>query len=183
MKIYTKKGDSGKTSLLTGKIVSKSDIRIDAYGTVDELNSFVGLLRDYIEMKELKDTLLIIQNNLFIIGSHLASDKIEIKNLPELTSQDISFLENSIDEMQEKLTPLTYFILPGGHKTISYCHVARSICRRAERLTEKLSQNETINPQVIKYLNRLSDFLFVFARLLAKELNIVEIKWEHKLNK
>lgn len=183
MKIYTKRGDKGETSLLTGTKVPKFHIRIDAYGTVDELNSFVGLLRDKLQNEELKSTLLIVQNNLFVIGSQLATDKEVVKNIPEIDEHDVVFLENTIDNMEKTLDPLTSFILPGGHELVSLCHVARSVCRRAERLAYKISTKEKVNLLIIKYLNRLSDFLFVFSRVIAKDLKIVEIKWEHKLNK
>ena len=183
MKIYTKQGDKGETSLLTGKRVPKFHIRIDAYGTVDELNCFIGLLRDQMENELLKDELLIVQHKLFVIGSQLATDRNDLNKLPEISDNDIIYLEESIDNMERKLKPLSSFLLPGGHSTVSFCHIARSICRRAERLAYKVSTEEEINNLIIKYLNRLSDYLFVFARLLAKELQIVEIKCEHKLNK
>ena len=183
MKIYTKRGDKGETSLLTGTRVPKFHIRIDAYGTVDELNSFIGLLRDKLQSEELKSTLLIVQNSLFVIGSQLATDKEGVKNIPEIDEHDVVFLEKTIDNMEKELEPLTSFILPGGHELVSLCHVARSVCRRAERLAFKISAKEKVNFMIIKYLNRLSDFLFVLSRLLAKELQIIEIKWEHKLNK
>ncbi len=183
MKIYTKQGDKGETSLLTGKRVPKFHIRIDAYGTVDELNCFIGLLRDQMENELLKDELLIVQHKLFVIGSQLATDRNDLNKLPEISDDDIIFLEESINNMERKLKPLSSFLLPGGHSTVSFCHIARSVCRRAERLAYKVSTEEEINNLIIKYLNRLSDYLFVFARLLAKELQIVEIKCEHKLNK
>ena len=182
MKIYTKKGDKGETSLLTGTKVSKSHIRLDAYGTVDELNAYIGLLRDQLKNDELREHLLKIQSDLFVIGSQLASDK-NIKEIPDITEDDILFLEKSIDNYEENLPKLTTFVLPGGHSNVSFCHIARTVCRRAERLTNKLVKSESVNELIIKYLNRLSDYLFVFARLLAKELKIVEIKWEHRLNK
>jgi len=178
----SKKGDKGETSLLTGTRVSKSHIRLDSYGTIDELNSYFGLLRDQVEIEEYKEHLLTIQNKLFVIGSQLASDR-KIENLPDIEESDVKFLEEKIDKYEKTLPPLTSFILPGGHPTVSFCHVARSVCRRAERIATSLSEKEFVNPLIIKYLNRLSDYLFVFARLLANELKIVEIKWEHKLNK
>ena len=179
MKIYTKKGDDGFTSLIGGTRVSKAAIRIEAYGTVDELNSYIGWVRDLTSREDQKNVLIEIQDRLFTIGSHLASDSEKSKmNLPELKEKDISFLENKIDEMNNDLPEMKSFILPGGHPAVSCCHVARCICRRAERAVVLLSENETVNKQIIIYLNRLSDFLFVLARILSKDFSVQEIPWK-----
>ena len=162
MKIYTKKGDQGETSLLGGKKVPKSDARINAYGTVDELNAYIGLIRDHEIEDQIKDTLLHVQNTLFVIGSLLAADP-EKPNLkiPEMSPEDVGRLEPQIDAMTATLPPLQSFILPGGHIMASHCQVARTICRRAERNTCLLAENCEINPVIIQFLNRLSDYLFV----------------------
>ncbi len=178
MKIYTKKGDDGTTGLIGGTRVSKADIRIESYGTVDELNSYLGWVRDLTNNKEHKNTLIEIQDRLFTIGSHLASDIEKSKmKLPDLKEEDIRFLENSIDKMNEVLPEMKSFILPGGHPAVSCCHVARCVCRRAERMVVLLAQKETVDKLIIIYLNRLSDFLFVMARLLAKEFKAEETPW------
>jgi len=176
-KIYTKKGDGGKTSLAGGTIVTKYHIRIEAYGTLDELNSFIGLIRDHDIGKSRKDSLLIIQKDIFIIESMIAKEKPVNKDFPVITPKDIVFLEDEIDLMNNNLPELTSFILPGGHPLISFCHIARTVCRRAERLIVRLSDNETTDPQIIHYVNRLSDYLFVLARSLAKDLGVEENKW------
>ena len=179
MKIYTKKGDDGFTSLIGGTRVSKAAIRIEAYGTIDELNSYIGWVRDLSSRDDQKNVLIEIQDRLFTIGSHLASDPEKSKmNLPELKETDITFLENKIDEMNDELPEMKSFILPGGHQAVSCCHVARCICRRAERAVVLLSENETVNKQIIIYLNRLSDFLFVLARILSKDFSALEIPWK-----
>ena len=164
MKIYTKTGDLGETSLLGGTRVSKSELQIEAYGTVDELNAYVGLIRDQIWKKPVLVELIEIQDRLFTIGSHLANDqkKSGIK-LPEISESDIERLENQIDLMNEKLPPMTAFILPGGNTTVSYTHIARCVCRRAERHVVRLNHNWDVDPIIIKYLNRLSDYLFVLC--------------------
>lgn len=178
MKIYTKKGDGGETSLIGGVRVRKSHLRIHAYGTVDELNSHIGLVHDLYEELRARDTLAYIQNLLFTIGSHLASQPGKGRmELPPITENDISLLEAEMDRMNETLLPLTNFILPGGHSTVSQCHVARCVCRRAERLVVELSETEPVEPIIIKYLNRLSDYLFVLARQIAKDMEAHEIKW------
>ena len=181
MKIYTKTGDKGYTSLFGGKRVLKSDDRVEAYGTSDELNSFIGLLRDHIDDKSYRDILLKIQNEIFVIGSYLATppdEKSEKKlKIDALGEENIQFLEERIDEMNKDLPVMTHFILPGGHPLVSYCHVCRNICRKTERNVVKLSEITTIDPIIITYLNRLSDYFFVLARKLAKENNVEEIKW------
>lgn len=179
MKIYTKKGDQGKTQLLGGEIVRKNNDRISSYGTIDELNAFIGNIYDQDISRSQKETLFKIQNHLFNIGSIIAFDgkKKNIK-LPTIKSKEIELLEKSIDEMQDKLPLLKEFILPSGHSIASLCHIARAVCRRAERHLVSLSENENINKFIIPYLNRLSDYLFVLARYIAKEKGGSEISWE-----
>ncbi len=179
MKIYTKTGDKGQTSLIGGTRVLKSDQRIEAYGTVDELNSYIGLLRDQPVNINRKEILIEIQDRLFTIGSSLASDPEKSKvKIPDLFETDIELLEKEMDKMDESLPPMKFFVLPGGHQSVSFCHVARTVCRRAERLVIRLSQDEFVDDLVIKYINRLSDFIFVLGRLMAQELNAEEIPWK-----
>jgi cob(I)alamin adenosyltransferase len=185
MKIYTKTGDNGTTGLVGGTRIPKHDLRIDCYGTVDELNSYLGLIRDQTISDDSKTTLIKIQNQLFIIGSLLATDPEKIKDeskrkrlgITLLKSEAIVFLETEIDTMNSVLPPMTHFILPGGHQTVSFCHIARCICRRAERNISKLNTEQPTQPEILIYLNRLSDFIFVLARKLSKELHAEEIKW------
>ncbi|MFM7218296.1 MAG: cob(I)yrinic acid a,c-diamide adenosyltransferase [Bacteroidota bacterium] len=177
MKIYTRKGDEGTTSLIGGTRVSKHDLRIETYGTVDELNSWIGLLRDqHIDVWHIEH-LLRIQDRLFTIGSLLADDGSSKMNLPKLHESDVTLLEDAMDRMDEQLQPMRNFILPGGHTSVSYCHVARCVCRRAERHAVYLNSQQLIDPLIIKYLNRLSDYLFVLSRSLSKELNAGETPW------
>lgn len=178
MKVYTKKGDKGTTQLIGGTRVPKSSLRIEAYGTVDELNSYVGLLRDQnIESKH-QERLLEIQDRLFTMGSLLAVDEKGTKmELPGLYEADVENLENWIDDMEEGLEPMKSFVLPGGHPSVSHTHIARCVCRRAERITVDLAQNTEVDPLLLRYLNRLSDYLFVLSRALTKELNAKEIPW------
>lgn len=179
MKIYTKTGDSGTTSLLGGARVSKAHVRIEAYGTVDELNSYVGLLRDQEVNSSRKDFLKTIQDRLFTIGADLATQPGKDKVVkPDLLESDITLLEEAMDKMDEKLPPLTSFVLPGGHQSVSFSHIARCVCRRAERIAIALNDQEPVSPLVIQYLNRLSDYLFVLGRMMALELNAEEVKWE-----
>lgn len=179
-KIYTKTGDKGETSLLGGTRVPKYHDRIEAYGTIDELNSYIGLLRDQDINAWHKEILLRIQDRLFTAESMLATDPLNVPDyaLPQMHDEDILMLEKEIDKMNELLPPLTSFILPGGHAAASHAHIARCICRRAERLTIKLSVSSPVDMIIIKYLNRLSDFLFILARLLVKELNASETAWK-----
>lgn len=185
MKIYTKTGDKGTTALFGGTRVPKHHIRIESYGTVDELNSHIGLIRDQDISENHKQLLSHIQDRLFTLGAILATDpeKAVLKsgkerlNIPKISEEDITLLENKIDEMNESLPPMTNFVLPGGHQTVSFCHIARCVCRRAERHTSFLNENEPVEEPVLIYLNRLSDFLFVLARKLSKELQAEEIKW------
>jgi cob(I)alamin adenosyltransferase len=179
MKIYTKQGDKGTTALYGGKRVSKAEIRIEAYGTVDELNSYLGFVTTYLEEKEYTDLMHSIQSRLFDLGTHLAAEPGK-KNLilPEINETHIVQLEQYIDKMNESLPELKFFILPGGNKAASVAHVARTICRRAERCVVRLSENDNVLPVLIQYLNRLSDFLFVLARKLANDSNEPEIVWK-----
>ncbi|MBC8315267.1 MAG: cob(I)yrinic acid a,c-diamide adenosyltransferase [Bacteroidetes bacterium] len=180
-KIYTKGGDLGETSLLNGTRVSKSHDRVEAYGTLDELNSYIGLLRDHLEQDHYREFLLRIQENIFIAEAWIAADpKKTTKGLPEFAEEEITLLEQEIDRMTSELPPLNSFILPGGHPLVSLCHIVRSICRRAERRVIRLQQQSTVSPAIIRYLNRLSDFFFVMARKLGKESNIREISWPQK---
>lgn len=178
MKVYTKKGDQGTTGLIGGTRILKSSLRIEAYGTVDELNAHVGLLRDLIEGEELPTQLLEIQDRLFTLGSHLAADPVKSKmKLPDITAEDVENLENWMDRMDEELEPMRFFVLPGGHPTVSHSHIARCVCRRAERIVVDLNQSEPVEPIIMKYLNRLSDYLFVLGRKLTKELKADEKPW------
>jgi cob(I)alamin adenosyltransferase len=177
MKIYTKTGDAGTTGLFGGKRLPKNHLRIEAYGTVDELNSYVGLVRDVATNDEIRDLLKSVQDRLFTIGSNLASDPDKNVITPDLNVADIEALEQAIDQMNEELPALRNFILPGGHTTVSFCHIARCVCRRAERLTVALHENEPVEALILKYLNRLSDYLFVLARKLGKDLGSEEISW------
>ncbi|MEX0996669.1 MAG: cob(I)yrinic acid a,c-diamide adenosyltransferase [Flavobacteriaceae bacterium] len=185
MKIYTKTGDKGTTALFGGTRVPKHHIRIESYGTVDELNAHIGLIRDQNIETEHKELLNHIQDRLFTVGAILATDpkKAILKsgkerlNIPKINDENITLLENAIDKMNEDLPQMTHFILPGGHQTVSFCHIARCVCRRAERQTSFLNDNEPVDPMVLMYLNRLSDYLFVLARKLSHELGVNEIKW------
>lgn len=181
MKVYTKKGDKGTTQLIGGARVAKSSLRIESYGTVDELNSYIGLIRDQKVNEETIKQLLEVQDRLFTIGSLLASDGSSKMKLPEIHDTDVTFLERCIDEMETKLEPMKSFVLPGGHTTVSYCHIARCVCRRAERAVVNLDQHDDVAPIILTYLNRLSDYLFVLGRLLSKELNIKETPWTPRM--
>lgn len=177
MKVYTKSGDKGKTSLIGGTRVPKYDDRIEAYGTVDELISFTALLRDSVDNQHVKDILIWAQDRLMTCASILATDCDGCKKVPVLNETDIERLEKEIDFMEESMEPLKSFILPGGNVIVSYSHVCRSVCRRAERLTVKLIENVTFDEKVNKYLNRLSDYFFVLSRFLAKETGAEETPW------
>ncbi|MCB9233266.1 MAG: cob(I)yrinic acid a,c-diamide adenosyltransferase [Bacteroidia bacterium] len=179
MKIYTKKGDKGTTSLIGGTRVAKHHLRIEAYGTVDELNSWIGMVRDIPSSDSYVPLFQQIQNTLFTIGSHLASDpgKSHMK-LPEVQESDIEVLETSIDEMEATLPPLQTFILPGGHPANSMVHVARTVARRAERRIVELHEQQPVEEIILRYLNRLSDFLFVFARKTTRLNMAEEIPWK-----
>lgn len=185
MKIYTKTGDKGTTALFGGSRVPKHHIRIESYGTVDELNSHIGLIRDQNINENFKDVLINIQDKLFTIGAVLATDpeKAILKNgkerlaIEKIKSDDIELLEQEMDTMNKTLAPMTHFVLPGGHQTVSFCHIARCVCRRAERLATALNEIDPIETNTLMYLNRLSDYLFVLARKLTYDLQANEIKW------
>jgi cob(I)alamin adenosyltransferase len=179
-KIYTKTGDLGKTSLIGGTKVAKSHLRIDSYGTVDELNSFIGLVSDYMPQDAIKGLLKEIQDRLFTVGAALACDpEKELKmSIPDLKETDITLLEQEIDRMSTELPAMKHFILPGGHVAVSTTHIARCVCRRAERICVAMQeQGMEVNPLVIKYLNRLSDYLFMLARYAGHLLQVAEIPW------
>jgi len=185
LKIYTKTGDLGNTSLIGGTKISKANIRIETYGTIDELNSYIGLVGDHCKDEHSKNILKEIQDRLFTIGSSLACDpEKEIKmSIPDLKETDIELLEKEIDVMNEKLPEMKHFILPGGHISVSTTHVARCVCRRAERWCVNMQeQNLFVDPLIIKYLNRLSDYLFVLARYVGHLLKIDEITWRPRLS-
>ncbi|WP_040251256.1 cob(I)yrinic acid a,c-diamide adenosyltransferase [Psychroserpens mesophilus] len=185
MKIYTKTGDKGTTALFGGTRVPKHHIRIDSYGTVDELNSHLGLIRDQNINQHYKNVLMDIQDKLFTVGAILATDpeKAILKsgkerlNIPKISESHIAKLEEEMDRMNEALPPMTHFVLPGGHQTVSFCHIARCVCRRAERLASALNDIEPFQPESLMYLNRLSDYLFVLARKLSYDLQAEEVKW------
>jgi len=185
MKVYTKTGDKGTTALFGGTRVPKHHIRIESYGTIDELNSHIGLIRDQDINSIYKNTLMHIQDRLFTVGAILATDpdKATLKNgkqrlnIPKISNDDIARLEQEMDTMEDSLPPMTHFVLPGGHQTVSFCHIARCVCRRAERLASHLNELEPFQPETLMYINRLSDYLFVLARKLSYELNAEEIKW------
>ena len=178
MKIYTKTGDKGTTSLIGGTRLSKAHVRIEAYGTIDELNSYIGLLRDQPVNENRREHLKEIQDRLFTIGSHLASEPEQTKRiLPDLEEKDITFLELQMDQIEAKVPALRAFILPGGHQSVSFGHVARTVCRRAERAVIHLQQGEEVEAIVIRYLNRLSDYLFMLCRAMTYELGVEEVTW------
>ena len=185
MKVYTKTGDKGTTSLFGGARVPKHHLRIESYGTVDELNSYIGLIRDQDINPFYKTILMEIQDRLFTVGAIMATppEKEVLKNgqqrlnINRISEKDVNLLEVQIDAMDAELPPMTHFVLPGGHSTVSYCHITRCVCRRAERLATHLNEEEPIDEAVLTYLNRLSDYLFVLARKLSHDLNAEEIKW------
>lgn len=181
-KIYTKTGDEGTTALFGGKRVSKSDLRIESYGTIDEVNSWVGVLRDQEVNKARHSELVEIQDRLFTIGAILAVEPGNTKvKVPHLSADDILFLEQRIDAMETKLEPMKVFVLPGGHPSVSFGHVARTVCRRSERLVIALHNQEPIDALVLKYLNRLSDYLFVLCRAMTAELKAPETPWKPRM--
>ena len=177
-KIYTKTGDKGETALFGGKRLPKNHLRIEAYGTVDELNSWIGLLRDCIEQATVRHLLKEIQDRLFTLGSNLASDPDKEMITPDIFESDVERLEQEIDAMNEALPVLKNFILPGGHPIVSYCHINRCVCRRAERHVVALAQQEPVEEIIIRYLNRLSDYLFVLGRKIAQDLGAEEVIWK-----
>ncbi|CAN5355268.1 cob(I)yrinic acid a,c-diamide adenosyltransferase [soil metagenome] len=181
IKIYTKTGDAGKTSLIGGTKIPKSDLRIESYGTVDELNSYLGLVSDVSNDDQIKQFIKMVQDRLFTIGSSLACDpeKEPKMKIPDLLETDVEQLEKEIDRMNEVLPEMKFFILPGGHATVSTIHIARCVCRRAERCCVRMQENnEFVDALVIKYLNRLSDYLFVLARYIGQVLNVEEVAWQ-----
>ncbi len=181
MKIYTKSGDKGLTKLIGGKNVEKHNIQVDAYGSIDELNSYIGLIRDFTDEKYIKKSLIEVQKNLFSIGAILAfqDDKTAEKYKKiKIHKQDISTIEDNIDKISKKLPKIYKFIIPGGHQNISYCHIARSVCRRAERNVSKLKSIYNFPDEILIYLNRLSDYIFVIARKFSIDLDVEEISWE-----
>jgi len=184
-KIYTKTGDKGATSLIGGTKVLKSHLRIDSYGTVDELNAYIGLIADLVKDDSLVTVLREVQDRLFTIGSSLACDpdKESSLKIPDLKATDVVFLENEMDRMDEQLPMMKSFILPGGHPTVSTIHVARCVCRRAERICVELADtNGFVEPLVIQYLNRLSDYLFVLCRYVGQQLGVQEIPWKPRVS-
>lgn len=182
MKIYTKTGDTGTTALFGGQRVSKAHLRIETYGTVDELNANIGLVRDQEVNQKRKAVLVEVQDRLFTVGAILATEPGNTKvKVPALSEADITFLEKEIDAMDGELPPMRFFVLPGGHPSVSFCHVARTVCRRAERLAVALNDQEPIDPLVIKYINRLSDYLFQLSRKMSHELNAEETAWKPKM--
>ena len=179
MKIYTKTGDKGTTALFGGARVPKHHIRIESYGTVDELNAYIGLLRHRNIGSENQGILGEVQDRLFTLGSILASDpKKDNLKVPQLSSNDIELLEKEIDRMTGLLPEMRSFVLPGGNDSVAFCHIARCVCRRAERLTVQLNEIEPIDPLVIAYLNRLSDYLFTLSRLISQQDNAPEVPWK-----
>ncbi|MBK7811904.1 MAG: cob(I)yrinic acid a,c-diamide adenosyltransferase [Saprospiraceae bacterium] len=178
MKIYTKTGDKGQTALFGGKRVYKDDIRVEAYGCLDELNSHVGMLRALMASGFPDEILAMVQNDLFIMGSHIATDP-EKKNLklPPIREDSIQQLEQGIDQMELTLEPLKNFILPGGSTAIAQAHICRTVCRMTERRVVSLSKEENVEPTIIIYLNRLSDFFFVVSRYIAHQTGVKDILW------
>jgi cob(I)alamin adenosyltransferase len=179
MKVYTKKGDDGSTGLIGGTRVSKGHLRIDSYGTVDELNSWVGLVHSSEIPTNCRDLLIEVQTVLFTIGSHLAADPEKSRmTLPEITPSSITDLEIAMDTMNEELPEMRNFVLPGGHHVVAQIHIARCVCRRAERGVVRLTENDAVEPLILQYLNRLSDYLFVLSRYASLHLNAPEIPWK-----
>lgn len=179
MKIYTRTGDQGETSLFGGQRVSKAELRIDAYGTIDELNSWIGLLRDQQVNRNRSELLCQIQDRLFTIGSRLATRDVQsVTTLPVLDDRDVVYLETEIDRLDKQLPPMRSFVLPGGHASVSFGHVARTVCRRAERLMVLLNQEEQVEAILLVYINRLSDFLFMLCRAMSQELGVRETPWQ-----
>ncbi len=179
IKVYTKTGDNGITSLFSGKRVPKHDIRIKAYGTIDELNAWLGVIRDTSEFDYAQSTLVKIQKQLMTVASQLAveSQKDFPTNLTPLQPDDVQFIEREIDSLTEKLPPLKNFVIPGGHVLVSYTHLARSVCRRAERYVTELDHQEPVSATLIAYINRLSDYFFTLSRFFALDLEVEEVKW------
>lgn len=184
MKVYTKTGDNGTTSLFGGTRVPKHHIRIESYGTIDELNAYLGLIRDSLNNTNHINFIIQIQNDLFTLGAQLATEKVKEQKLTieTIDKKSIERIEKEIDQLQHNLPKMTHFILPGGHTSVSICHVARCICRRAERLITALNETEPIDQNNLQYINRLSDYLFVLSRKIGQEFNIEETKWQPNKN-
>ncbi|WP_294140884.1 cob(I)yrinic acid a,c-diamide adenosyltransferase [uncultured Sanguibacteroides sp.] len=182
MKVYTKTGDKGTTSLIGGTRVPKNNVRLEAYGGVDELNAHLGMIRSYPIPAESMEEIVRIQNILFVVGANLATDTTvsDLKQKLPCTSEDIEFLEKAIDRMDEALPPMKFFVLPGGDPAVSACHIARTVCRRVERRILDMSETIEVDEVITRYVNRLSDYLFVLSRKLAHDLHIEEMKWEPK---
>lgn len=180
MRVYTRTGDDGTSGLIGGTRVPKYDTRLEAYGTVDELNSIIGLVRSQPESESIKGELIDIQNKLFVIGSRLATDpeKLDLSGKLPCTDSDVEQLEAAMDKMLDELPPLTNFILPGGSNAVSFCHMARTVCRRAERRAYELARDHDVPAEVLRYLNRLSDYLFVLSRKFGSASNAEEIIWK-----
>ena len=176
MKVYTKTGDKGTTALIGGTRVAKNNVRLEAYGGVDELNSHLGMIRSYPIAAEHVEQLIEIQNVLFVVGANLATVSNMLKKLP-CTDEDVAFLERAIDKMDEELPPLQYFVLPGGRPEVSACHIARTVCRRVERRIIDMSEEIEVEDVIVRYVNRLSDYLFVLGRKLEKDCGLEEVKW------
>lgn len=181
MKIYTKTGNNGTTSLIGGTRVQKNDPRLECYGTIDELNSYLGLIRDNYSSQDIQDQLLTIQQKLFIISAEIANDKTQKTNIPSISEADILSLEETIDGISEELPPQKSFIIPGGHPVSSYCQIARTVCRRAERAIYNIQPEKRPSMLSTIYINRLSDYLFVLARKALKDFNKSEITWNASL--
>ena len=181
--VYTKTGDKGKTSLIGGTRVPKNHYRLEAYGTVDELNSFIGMIRSYGIDKQSEKQIIDIQNKLFVIGAYLATDSnvTDLRDKLDYNEEIIVGLEKEMDRMEHELAPMKNFVLPGGHPAVSYCHISRTVCRRTERRILDMARQTEVNPWVIKYVNRLSDYLFVLSRHLSKHFNVNEIPWVPEL--
>ena len=179
MRVYTRTGDDGTTGLIGGTRVPKYDLRLEVYGTVDELNTWIGMIRSHPFDQPTGDILIEIQKKLFVIGARLATDtsKIDLSGKIVCCGDDIALLEKQMDLMLDQLPPLTNFVLPGGNPEVSYCHVARTVCRRAERRAYQLSKEANVPAEILKYLNRLSDYLFVLSRKVAKDTGIEEVPW------
>lgn len=181
--VYTKTGDKGTTALIGGTRVKKHNQRLNAYGTVDELNSFIGMIRSYNIDAHTQETIIAIQNELFVIGAYLATDTSvsDLRSKLNCDEKKIEFLELEMDQMEANLPPLSNFVLPGGHPVVAYCHICRTICRRTERIVSELAEGMEIDNWVLRYLNRLSDYFFVLSRYMTNFYQVKEIPWQPKL--
>lgn len=181
--VYTKTGDKGTTALIGGTRVKKHNHSLNAYGTVDELNSFTGMIRSYDIDQHTEETIIAIQNELFVIGAYLATDSSvsDLRNKLNCDEKKIVLLEQEMDQMEANLPPLSNFVLPGGHPVVAYCHICRTICRRTERIVSELAEEMEIDNWVLRYLNRLSDYFFVLSRYMTNFYQVKEIPWQPKL--